>query len=330
MKAGARLVGLGVLVAVLFLLSIALGGSVLIPVPEVLRALFAGPNAEGQNAWILWNLRMPSSIACVFIGGSLALVGSAFQALFRNPLADPFIVGVASGAAFGGSLAIVLGAGAALGVFLLPAFGFLFGLLALALVFALSRRQGRVLTQNLLLAGSVTGSLLAALQSMTLLLAGQDSNKVLRWLLGSMHPVFWPQIALLAIGFGIGAILLLRQAKALNALALGEDAARRLGVDTRTLRRLILGVGTALVSICVGTVGIIGFVGLAAPHIGRRLVGVDWRRSMLASMFIGSSMLLLADGIGQHLATVGEMPVGVVTALMGAPFLLALLRRAEV
>jgi iron complex transport system permease protein len=318
------------LVGVMFasLLYLLLGGAVLLPTPVVLHELFRGPQADegGVNA-ILWGNRLPSECACLLVGASLGLAGSAFQALFRNPLADPFVVGTASGAAVGGACAIVFGLRAYLGDLAMPLVGFATGFGALMLVLALSRRRGMVDVSSLLLAGAVTGSMLSALQSMILLLAGQDSNQVLRWLLGSMHPMFWARCLLLFIGFAIGAVLLVGQAKALNALAIGDSTAHQLGIHVRGVRRRVLVVGTGLVALCVGSVGVIGFLGLAAPHIARRLLGVDWRFSMVGASLIGAILLLFADGLTQHTYSVGEMPVGVVTALLGAPFLLVLLRK---
>lgn len=318
---------MAVAMLICFILSIAYGGTVNIPPGEVLRELLHG-QVQGQlgNNYILWQLRLPVALGCVLVGGILGIVGSAFQALFRNPLADPFIVGVASGAAVGGVTALVFGIDI-LGTLTQPFAGFITGLGALALVLFLSRRRGLVNISSLLLAGSVTGSLLAAVQSLILLAGGQDTNKVLRWLMGSMHPMHWNELALLLASIIVGSGILIFQARQLNALAIGEDAAHRLGVNVKRLRNVILVTGTAMVAVCVGSVGVIGFLGLAAPHIARRLVGVDWRWSLVGSMMIGSVLLLIADFIATKVAPTGELPVGIVTALLGAPFLLVLLRR---
>ncbi len=314
-------------VLVFFILTVGLGGSVFIPPVDVIKELSRGQvvNEMGNN-YIVWQLRLPEACACVLVGGMLGIVGSAFQALFRNPLADPFIVGVASGAAVGGVAAMVSGA-MIFGTLTLPIAGFATGLGALALVMFLSRRHGLVDVSSLLLAGVVTGSLLAALQSLVLLMAGKDTNEVLRWLMGSMHPMFWDRVALLLVALVVGALTLTLQARQLNALAIGEDSAQRLGVNVKALRNKVLVTGTAMVAVCVGSVGVIGFLGLAAPHISRRLIGVDWRWSLMGSMLTGSGLLLLANVIATKATPTGELPVGIVTALLGAPFLLVLLRR---
>lgn len=312
---------------VCFVLAVAFGGSVAIPPGDVVKELLRGQvGHELGNNFIIWQLRLPVACACVLVGAILGVVGSAFQALFRNPLADPFIVGVASGAAVGGVIALVMGL-SFLGTLTLPVAGFITGLGSLALVLFLSKRRGHVDISSLLLAGTVTGSLLAAVQSLVLLMAGKDTNEVLRWLLGSMHPMFWDRVTLMLATLAVGVFILILQARKLNALAIGEDAAHRLGVNVKALRNVILVTGTAMVAVCVGSVGIIGFLGLAAPHIARRVVGVDWRWSLLGSLLTGSSLLLVANVIATRAAPTGELPVGIVTALLGAPFLLVLLRR---
>ena len=310
-----------------FVITMGFGGSVLIPPMDVVKELLRGQQVgELGNNFIVWQLRLPSACACVLVGGTLGIVGSAFQALFRNPLADPFIVGVASGSAVGGVIALVSGV-SVLGTLTLPLAGFVTGLGSLVLVLFLARRRGLVDISSLLLAGSVTGSLLAAVQTLVLLQAGQDTNQVLRWLMGSMHPMSWDKVILMLVSLCAGAAILIFQARQLNALAIGEDSAQRLGVNVKRLRNTILVTGTAMVAVCVGSVGVIGFLGLAAPHIARRLIGVDWRWSLFGSMLCGSMMLLLADLIATRVAPTAELPVGIVTALLGAPFLLVLLRR---
>lgn len=336
--AGAKgwLAGLAMAVAVLFVLYLAAGSSdpgrpfyFRLTPAEVLTELFRGPQgdtAEAPNV-IVWQIRLLRGLACLLCGGLLGMVGSAFQALFRNPLADPYIVGVSSGAAAGGALALTLGIAGFLGGLGLMACAFGGGIVALSLVLALGRFRGALDVQKLLLSGVVVGAMLAALLSMILLMAGQDTNQVLRWLLGSATPMFWNRIVAMALALSIGGPILLLQAKRLNVLASGEDAAKRLGVDVARLKPTVLGVGAAMTAVTVGSMGIIGFLGLVAPHISRRLLGVDWRTSLLGSMLVGMGLLLLADIVAQRAMPGAELPVGVVTALLGAPFLLLLLRK---
>lgn len=300
----------------------------LVTVPAVVGALLKGPGGAEQISVIVWMLRLPRTIACVLVGGILGVVGSAFQALFRNPVADPYIVGASSGASIGGVAAMLLGLDGFLGAIARPVFGFVTGIAALALVFALAKRRGATDVTDLLISGTVTGSLLASLQSLLILVNHYDTNVVLRWLLGSVSDVFWSQLALIApIGI-LGSLLLIRQARRLNALAIGEITAGQLGVPVRTLRNTVLVLSTAMIAVTVGSFGIIGFLGLVSPHIARRLLGVDWRWSMMGSLCVGSLLFLIADGLSQRVVDFpGGLPVGVVTAVIGAPVLLFMMRR---
>jgi iron complex transport system permease protein len=285
--------------------------------------VFRGLLGKGDSAFLVWQLRLPRAAEAVLVGAMLGAVGSAFQALFRNPLADPYVVGVSSGAAVGGAIAQLF----ALGILMPMVFATFGGLGALLLVMLLAARHGKIETNTLLLAGVVTGSLLSAVLSLVLLMAGQDTNQVLRWLLGSITPAFWSKTAMLVPFCLVGVVWLTRYGRDLNALSQGEMTAQRLGVDVRKARWRVLVLGSAMVGASVGAVGIIGFLGLVAPHLARRLVGVDWRVSLPASALLGAAILVLADLLAQRLMAGAEIPVGIVTALIGAPFLLGLLRR---
>ena len=267
----------------------------------------------------------------MLVGALLGATGSAFQALLRNPLADPFVLGVSGGAAVGGSAALALGFASGLAT---VAPGFVGGMLALALVYGLATRRGVVDASGLILGGSVVGSLLSSVLTLVLLGAGKDTNVVLYWLLGSTVDADWPRAALLLGALLLGLPTLVLQSRRLNALALGHDAARRLGADPVVLTRTVLLAGGLMTAATVGTVGIVGFLGLVAPHLARRALGVDWRWSLPGAALVGSLLLVLADLVAQRLLpafgrTGLELPVGAVTSLLGAPTLLALLRRRE-
>lgn len=327
------LAGLGLCVVLGFVLHLFMGSSLSgkpfqlnLQPGQVWQGIWSPGAHEGIGS-IIWDLRLPRVLACVLVGGILGTVGSAFQALFRNPLADPYSVGASSGAAVGGAIAIAFGiehwaGGAAILVFTILA-----GMAALLFVLAMARRNGAFDTHRLLLAGVVVSAWLSSLVALVLLVAGEDSNQVLRWLLGSTTPMFWQRIPPLTVTLVIGLALLVREAKALNLLATGEESALRLGVNVRRLKPLILGVGTVMTAVAVGTVGIIGFLGLVAPHIARRIVGVDWRYSLLGSTLVGMSLLLFADIAAQWAVPGAEIPVGIVVAILGSPTLLGLLRR---
>ncbi len=298
---------------------------------ETLVEIFRGPGHQEDANTIIWQVRLPRAVVCLGIGASLGLVGSAFQALLRNPLADPFVMGASSGAAIGGVIASLLG----FGLVGMTAGGFVTGIATLGLVFILATRRGVVETQSLLLSGIVIGTLFSSLLSVVLWASGSDASRILNWLVGNLSRTLWEQTYVLGVGLLICFPLLFLTARQLNAYALGETTASRLGVNVRRLRWTILAAGTALTSICVGIAGIIAFVGLAAPHMARTLVGVDWRRSMPASALCGASLLLISDLIAQRGLTmfgymsVMNLPVGLVTSLLGAPSLLFLLRNSR-
>jgi iron complex transport system permease protein len=327
--------GLAVITFLVFLVHLGVGSSAWYTPGDVIRELVRGPGFSEPANTIVWQIRLPRATACVLVGGILGLVGSAFQAQLRNPLADPYIVGVSSGAAVGGAAAFVLGLAGWFGGLGVTVFGFFTGLLSLWLVYSLAKHRGVVDVTSLLLAGVVIGSLLSAVLSLLLIASGKDQTVVLAWLLGSISPSFWAENALLAVALLAGAVILARESRRLNVFALGEDTAQRLGVDTVRLTRVVLITGTAMTAAAVGAVGIVGFLGLVAPHIARRLMGVDWRRSMTGAMIVGMLLLTGSDLIAQRLIP-GllnmpglELPVGIVTALLGAPSLLILLKRSK-
>ncbi len=330
---------LGAFVLLTLILHIGYGSTSFVSPLGVLRELVAGPGTGSRENDAVWEIRLSRGIGCVLIGAILGAVGSAFQALFRNPLAEPYIVGVSSGAAVGGVVAFLAGFGSALGGLGQAATGFIFGLGSLGLVFALAGRRGATNVTTLLLAGVVVGAFLSSVLSLALLAGGKDTNILLRWLLGNTYSLEWPQVALLAIALLLGGSILVLQTRALSAFAMGESTARSLGVNTSRLKAVVLITGTGMTAIAVAVSGIIGFLGLVAPHVARSLVGTDWRRSLPASMLTGAALLLAADVLSQRvipaatglfgLQPVTDMPVGIVTALIGAPSLLILLRRAN-
>jgi iron complex transport system permease protein len=303
----------------------------------VLKELFAGPNSDSNWSNLVWHVRLPRGLACLCVGGILGGVGSAFQALFRNPLADPYVVGVSSGAATGGVIAMLAGLAEVGGGIYVDAAAFIGGMLSLALVLVLAGKRGATNVVTLLLSGVVVGSMLSGVLSLAILASGRDATQLLRWLLGNTYNAQWPGVAIMAVALVAGGIVLAKQAKSLNVFAIGEETARRLGINTHRLKAIVLITGAAMTAVAVGSCGLIAFLGLAAPHISRSLLGVDWRRSLVGSIVVGSCLLLIADVLTQRvipLATgrfgfqpVIDLPVGVVTALIGAPSLLILLRR---
>ncbi|MBL8048891.1 MAG: iron ABC transporter permease [Chthonomonas sp.] len=291
--------------------------------------------AAGSTMWIApWNLwqpdhaaigalRLPRVLTCVTGGFALGLSGAIFQAVFRNPIAEPYLLGVSGGAAIGGSVAALTGVFTLLGGLAGPLAAMATGLLTLPLVLVLGGR-GRASAERLLIGGVVIGSLLAALNTVILLLAGADSNQVLRWLLGTASNTTLIHVAFLAALIGLGLMALRPRLDGLHLLMISSESAQTLGVSPRRLIRESLWIGTALTAAVAGIMGLVGFIGLVSPHIARLLQGQSPAKSAVSAGLVGGILLVLADLASQRL---GELPVGAVTAVIGAPALLWLLRR---
>lgn len=280
---------------------------------------------------IVWELRLPRVLGGMLVGAGLACAGTVFQALLRNPMADPYVIGTAAGASLGavaalllpGLLPIVVAGWFGLGLVQLLAFGG--GVLAVAVVFGVARSQGGTPVVTLLLAGYAVSSLLSAGVALLMFLSGDRLAAVVSWLLGSLGGVSWPRLAFAAPMMALSFVLLVLRWRRLNALLLGEEQAVHLGIDLEREKRILTALAALATSAGVAISGTIGFVGLVVPHLLRLAFGPDHRLLLPASMIYGAGLLVLAD-LGARLA--GGIPVGVVTALLGAPFFLWLLRRS--
>jgi iron complex transport system permease protein len=287
-------------------------------------------DASAQMAdGIVWYLRLPRAVVAALVGALLAYAGVALQGLLMNPLADPYTVGVSSGAALGAAAAELLGLTTAwfgfarMGV----AFGCAVG--AVLLVYALARVGGRVSTNTFLLAGVVVGTLLASFVPLLLALAhrANDMSRLLFYLIGSLTGADWSRAALLVPFLVITVICLSLWARELNLMTLGEESAAHLGVDIERARRRVLVVGSLCTAAAVAVAGIIGFVGLVVPHVARRLTGPDHRALLPLAGLLGASLLVLSDTVAR--VWLNEVQVGVVTSLVGAPIFCYLLRRRQ-
>jgi len=276
---------------------------------------------------IVWELRMPRIVAGMVVGAGLACSGTVFQALLRNPMADPYLIGTAAGASLGAVAALLLpiaiGSWLGLGLVQLLAFGG--GLLAVLVVFSIARGHGGTPVVTLLLSGYAVSSLLAAGVALLMFSSGDRLAAVVSWLLGSLSGASWARIGFAAPLIVVSFALLLMRWRHLNALLLGEAQAAHLGIDVEREKRVLTGLAALATSAGVAISGTIGFVGLVVPHVLRLAFGPDHRLLLPASMLYGSALLVVAD-LGARLA--GGIPVGVVTALIGAPFFLWLLRRS--
>ncbi|MEV0616402.1 iron ABC transporter permease [Nonomuraea sp. NPDC050404] len=280
---------------------------------------------------IVWEFRLPRGLLALLVGAGLAVVGAVLQALVRNPLADPFLLGVSSGASFGAVLVLILGA-SALGGLSLSAAAFAGSLLALGLVYLLAQRSGRITPSRLVLAGVALAYLFQAAYSFVLQLAqsGRAAQQVLFWLMGSLGGARWHMLPLPAVVLAAGVTYLLLQSRPLNAIAAGEETAVSLGVNVNRFRLTLFVLTSLLVGVLVATSGAIAFVGLIVPHAARLLVGADHRRVLPVTALLGAVFLQLVDIAARTVNAPQELALSIVTALFGVPFFLWLLRRRSV
>ena len=275
---------------------------------------------------IIGEIRLPRVVLAGLVGMGLSASGAALQGLLGNPLADPYVIGVSSGAAVGAALVMVLGYGAAWGGFAAPAAAFATAMIAMLLVLALSRRGGRLPVQGFLLAGIVVGSFFWALVTLLLTVSGRDLQSVLFWLTGSFSGADWPRIGAALPLVLLGIFGLLAFAKDLNLMATGEEPALHLGVDVEVTKTAVVALAALTTAASVAVSGVIAFVGLMVPHLARRVVGADHRVLIPVASLFGASFLILADTASRTAFGATEVPVGLLTALMGGPFFFVLLR----
>ena len=274
------------------------------------------------------DIRLPRVALALSVGAALGIGGAAMQGLLRNPLADPYIFGVSSGAAVGSAAAAAAGF-AALGAMSYPAAAFVGALAATFLVYQVARVGGRLPVESMLLAGIAIGSLLAAVASFIVYLDARRHVNLIFWLLGSFHTASWEQVAVVApLTFLVGGLLLL-ESRRLNALLFGDETALSLGVSTDRAKAVVLFFVALLTAGAVAFAGIIGFVGIIVPHTMRLLVGPDHRYLIPASGLFGGWLLVTCDLIARSAIPMSEMPVGILTAFLGAPFFVYLLRRSR-
>ena len=306
-------------------------GSVFIPPIEVWRALVgAAPAASEAFSTILFSLRLPRTALMALVGACLAGSGTAYQGLFRNPLADPYLIGVASGAGLAAVLAMgVRGLFSATSLFFVPLAAFTGGLLTVLAVYLLARVGKTVPTTNLILAGVAVSSFTTALTSFLMLQATGELRRALVWMLGGSTLSGWqPVLALLPYALvGLGALL--TSGYSLNVLQFGDEQAAQMGLPVTRVRVFVIAAASLCAAAAVAFAGVIGFVGLIVPHLARLVWGGDYRRLLPISILSGAALLLLADVLARVLLAPQELPVGVITALAGAPFFLWVLRRSR-
>lgn len=316
---------LALLVTVILALMI---GPVNISFGEILTILFGG-DASVSHKTIILNIRLPRILLGGLVGASLAIAGAAMQGLFRNPMASPYVLGISSGAAFGASLSIVLGFSIVTGQFASPVMAFVFAFMTLFLVYSIAKTDGRVPVDTLLLAGIAIAAFFTALVSFTKYLAGEKLSAIVFWMMGGLWDARWSFFAFALPMVVAGTAMILIFSRDLNVMMIGEDHAVNLGVNVPLVRNTILVASSLVTAAAVSVSGIIGFVGLIVPHIMRLFVGPDNRILLPASCLVGAIFMIWTDRVAGTIVSPEELPVGIITALLGAPFFLYLLKRRK-
>ena len=317
-----------IILLIALLLSLAIG-SVFIPPLDVWRAI-SGTSTNETFRTILWDIRLPRTILIALVGAALAGSGATYQGLFRNPLADPYLIGVASGAGLGAVLAMSIHwPYTTLGLLAVPMAAFVASLLTVFLVYMFAHVGGSVPTTNLILAGVAVSSFATSLTSFLMLRSTGELRRAIGWLLGGVSLIGWDVTLALIPYLAVGLTALVLSGYALNLLQFGDDQAAQMGLDVRRAKFIIIVAASLVTAGAVSFAGIIGFIGLIVPHVVRMWWGVDYRRLIPLSILGGASALLIADILARVVMAPQELPVGIITALAGAPFFLWILRRTK-
>ncbi|NKB71669.1 MAG: iron chelate uptake ABC transporter family permease subunit [Candidatus Latescibacteria bacterium] len=325
-------VGIGLLVLLGGAVVVGLGtGPVAIPAERVAALLLGGgENGDEQviEAFIVRDLRLPRVLLAILVGALLSQCGAVMQGFFQNPMADPYIIGVSSGAALGATIALTFLGGTMLaGLHAVSLCAFLGALGVTFLVYTISLRGGRLPTALVLLTGVAVSALGTGLTSFILISTQSDLKRILYWLMGGLANRGWDHLSLIAPYALVGMGLVLFFARDLNILLQGEENAQYMGVDVERVKRILLALSALLAGLAVAVSGLIGFVGLVVPHVMRLLVGPDHRILLPASMVGGAILLVWADTLARWLIAPAEIPIGIITSLVGVPFFLFLLSR---
>lgn len=308
-------------------------GYIHIPIPKILKVLMAGiSGAETSGAdqtfqVVIMDVRLPRILTAAIVGGGLALAGVIFQAILLNPLADPYTLGVSSGAAFGASLALVANL-TFLGHYSVPLFAFIGAMGAIAAVLSLASSDGRYSSNTLILAGVIVAAILAAGIGFIKYLADEQVSVIIFWLMGSFASKNWMDVELTLLFTIVTLLVAMYYSRDLNIMALGMRSAASLGVDTVRTRKILIITASLITAVCVSVSGIIGFIGLIIPHLMRFVVGPDNRRLLPVSFLAGALLLLGADTISRAVLP-NDIPIGILTSLIGGPFFCYIFRRKQ-
>ncbi len=298
-------------------------GSADIPLPRILQILF-GP-VSGTDGMVIWNIRFPRNIVGALVGANLAVSGAILQAVMKNPLADPGIVGVSSGAGLAGVIMLIFMPAASL---LLTPVAFIGAMLSAGAVYALAWKNG-IRPSRIILAGVAVSAFLGSGISALLVFYADRVQGALLWMVGGLSARSWPQVEALFPYTVLGLVFAFCGAKALTILSLGDETARGLGLPVEKVRFLMTCVAALLAAGAVSIAGLIGFVGLVVPHIVRLIIGSDYKYLVPGSAVLGAGILVLCDTLGRVVFAPIEIPAGIIMAFLGAPFFLFLLRRSS-
>lgn len=296
-----------------------------------LREWVGGVSSSAVEETIILQVRLPRVLGAALVGAALAVAGAVLQGLLRNPMADPYVIGISSGAGLGASLAIGFGFGTVVlgGLYAVPVMAFLGALVTVFVVYNIARAGARVPMLTLLLAGIAVSSLLSALISFIMIAKGESLHALVFWLLGGFYILNWGYLKVAFLPIVLGILVIYFFARDLNIMLLGEEQAQQLGVEAEKLKKIMLIFASLVTAVAVSISGIIGFVGLIIPHMTRLLVGSDHRILIPTSALTGMILLIVSDTVARTVIEPAELPVGVITALFGCPFFLYLLRKGK-
>ena len=314
-----------------------LSGAASIPAADTFRILVAaipGVNIEAtwSSTWerIILDIRLPRVALAGLVGATLAYAGATYQGVLRNPLADPYLIGVAAGAGLGATIGFMIPYQPQLPLLSpVPVFAFIGGIAAVTVAYRLARIGVRVPATTLILAGVAISSLASAATMFLYMMSDDNLRIIFSWIMGSLNSSSWNKVWLLLPYTAVMAIVVLAHARVLNVMQLSEEQAQQLGINVERVKLILIGSASLATAVAVSVSGLIGFVGLVVPHMMRLIWGPDYRRLLPLTMIYGAAFLILSDLIARTAISPGELPVGVITAFFGAPFFLFLLRRAR-
>lgn len=329
---------LGLMALLIFVIALATGiGSVNIPLETTVRIIVDRlPFVELDQTWadsletIIIDIRLPRVILAGLVGAALAVAGATYQGLFRNPLADPYLIGVAQGASLGAVIGFLLPVSWNLAGFgLIPVLAFTGALLATATVYLLARVGKTLPVTTLILAGVALSALLSSIVSYLVITSGDALHGIIFWLMGSFSLTRWSEVGVVTPYVAVGTAVIIVFARMLNIMQLDEEQAQQLGVNVERIKMILLAAATLITAASVAFVGTIGFVGIIIPHAVRLILGADHRFLLPLSVLTGAIFMTLTDLAARTLLAPTEIPIGVITAICGAPFFLYLLRRRK-